>query len=176
MKLTTFYNLMVKEAAESEGVQDKEENRKDVLELSQQFLARNNFYASYVGRTIMELILSIGLLIIIGVLGIPSVLQVTNARISEFIILILKEYIENYDANEILNTQEIIFQGSKTNRHCDVYGIAHECAGEPTGFYLFLSIIATVFLVAYVFCSVYTLFWLWCPCGKLNLLSHIMYR
>ena len=90
MKLTTFYNLMVKEVAESEGVQDKEENRKDVLELSQQFLARNNFYASYVGRTIMELILSIGLLIIIGVLGIPSVLQVTNARISEFIILKLK--------------------------------------------------------------------------------------
>ena len=86
MKLTTFYNLMVKEAAESEGVQDKEENRKDVLELSQQFLARNNFYASYAGRTIMEIILSIGLLIIIGGLGIPQVLQVTNARFSEFII------------------------------------------------------------------------------------------
>ena len=113
MKLTTFYNLMVKEIAESEGmtssepvrkgVPDIEENRKDVLELSQKFLSRNNFYASYVGRTIMELILSIGLLIFFCGIGIPTVLQVINARFLESIRLILKDLIVwKYDVNLIL--------------------------------------------------------------------------
>ena len=91
MKLTTFYNLLVKEITSSEGVSSDEpdkkgvprfaENRKDVLELSQKFLSKNNFYISYICRTVMEILLATGLLVFITLEGLPTVLEVSIARI-----------------------------------------------------------------------------------------------
>ena len=88
MKLTTFYNLLVKEITSSEGVTSDAdngvprfaENRKDVLELSQKFLSKNNFYISYICRTIMEILLAAGLLVFLTLIGLPTVLEVIIAR------------------------------------------------------------------------------------------------
>ena len=87
MKLESFYNSLVKEITASEGVTAGDsgeksistymENRKEVLELSQKFLSKTNFYNSYVSRTIMEIILAVGLLVYLGVAGIPTVLAVS---------------------------------------------------------------------------------------------------
>jgi hypothetical protein len=91
MKLTTFYNLLVKEITSSEGVTSDEpdkmgvprfaENRKDVLELSQKFLSKNNFYISYICRTVMEILLATGLLVFLTLVGLPTVLEVSIATI-----------------------------------------------------------------------------------------------
>ena len=52
------------------------ENRKDVLELSQKFLNKTNFYSSYLSRTILDVIVSVGMLVYLGYVGLPVVLSV----------------------------------------------------------------------------------------------------
>ena len=104
MKLTSFYNLLVKEITSSEGVAsidpDKKgipnfaENRKDVLELSQKFLPKKNFFCSYIIRTIMEVILAAVLLAFLAVQGIPTVLEVITSTLNSL-------YLENKFINYI---------------------------------------------------------------------------
>ena len=87
MKLETFYNLLVKEFTVSEGgklgapeegnISNFIENRKDVLELSQKFLNKTNFYTSYLLRTILELILALILLAGLCGYGIPTFIEVS---------------------------------------------------------------------------------------------------
>ena len=85
MKLETFYNLLVKEITESGGVTAADEpgqsgfmeNRKDVLELSQKFRDKTNFFFSYVFRSILEILLAAILLVFLCVAGLPTVLDVS---------------------------------------------------------------------------------------------------
>ena len=90
MRLEVFYNLLVKEITEGGGVtaSDKPEqasgfmeNRKDVLELSQKFSGKTNFFFSYVFRSILEILLAAGLLVFLCIVGLPTVLDVS---ISDF--------------------------------------------------------------------------------------------
>ena len=92
MRLEVFYNLLVKEITEGGGVtaSDKPEqasgfmeNRKDVLELSQKFSGKTNFFFSYVLRSILEILLAAGLLVFLCIVGLPTVLDVS---ISEFFV------------------------------------------------------------------------------------------
>jgi hypothetical protein len=53
------------------------ENRKDVLELSQKFVNKTNFYSSYLSRTMLDVIVSIGMLVYLGYVGLPVVLSVS---------------------------------------------------------------------------------------------------
>ena len=86
MRLEVFYNLLVKEITEGGGItaSDKPEqtsgfmeNRKDVLELSQKFSGKTNFFFSYVFRSILEILLAAGLLVFLCIVGLPTVLDVS---------------------------------------------------------------------------------------------------
>ena len=81
MKLTAFYNLLVKEITEDKKSDEKHvsyfmENRKDVIELSQKFLDKSNFFASYVTRTLFEMVIALALLAVLIAYGIPVFLEV----------------------------------------------------------------------------------------------------
>ena len=80
MKLDTFYNLLVKEMNEkSSNPGDASvfvENRKDVIEISQTFLNKSDFYRSYVIRTIMEVVLALLMLAWLCWYGFQETLQV----------------------------------------------------------------------------------------------------
>lgn len=88
IKLDAFYNLLVKECMSSDEASSLDrntgehmastfiENRKDVLELSQKFLNKTNFYSSYLSRTILDVIVSVGMLVYLGYVGLPVVLSV----------------------------------------------------------------------------------------------------
>ena len=83
MKLTAFYNLLVKEITEDKKSDEKQvsyfmENRKDVIELSQKFLNKSNFFASYVTRTLFEMVIALALLAVLIAYGIPVFLEVIN--------------------------------------------------------------------------------------------------
>ena len=83
MKLTAFYNLLVKEITEDKKSDEKHvsyfmENRKDVIELSQKFLNKSNFFASYVTRTLFEMVIALALLAVLIAYGIPVFLEVIN--------------------------------------------------------------------------------------------------
>ena len=91
MRLEVFYNLLVKEITEGGGItaSDKPEqasgfmeNRKDVLELSQKFSGKTNFFFSYVFRSILEILLAAGLLVFLCIVGLPTVLDVSISEIS----------------------------------------------------------------------------------------------
>ena len=91
MRLEVFYNLLVKEITEGGGItaSDKPEqtsgfmeNRKDVLELSQKFSGKTNFFFSYVFRSILEILLAAGLLVFLCIVGLPTVLDVSISDIS----------------------------------------------------------------------------------------------
>ena len=83
MKLTAFYNLLVKEITEDKKSDENHvsyfmENRKDVIELSQKFLDKSNFFASYVTRTLFEMLIALALLAVLIAYGIPVFLEVIN--------------------------------------------------------------------------------------------------
>ena len=85
MKLTAFYNLLVKEITEDKKSDEKQvsyfmENRKDVIELSQKFLDKSNFFVSYVTRTLFELLIALALLAVLIAYGIPVFLEVINLQ------------------------------------------------------------------------------------------------
>ena len=91
MRLEVFYNLLVKEITEGGGItaSDKPEqasgfmeNRKDVLELSQKFSGKTNFFFSYVFRSILEILLAAGLLVFLCIVGLSTVLDVSISEIS----------------------------------------------------------------------------------------------
>ena len=86
MKLTAFYSLLVKEItedkkSESEHVSYFMENRKDVIELSQKFLDKSNFFFSYVTRTLFEMFIALALLAALIGYGVPVFLEVINLHI-----------------------------------------------------------------------------------------------
>ena len=77
MKLESFYNLVVRDVTSSgDGTADFVENRKDIIELSQSFRNKSNFYYSYVFRTVMEVAISVVFLAVLIVFGIPETLAV----------------------------------------------------------------------------------------------------
>ena len=82
MKLDTFYNLLVKEMNERSSTANPGdacvfvENRKDVIEISQTFLKKTDFYRSYVARTVMEVVLATIMLTWLCVYGLPETLEV----------------------------------------------------------------------------------------------------
>ena len=89
MKLTAFYNLLVKEITEDKKSDEKQvsyfmENRKDVIELSQKFLNKSNFFASYVTRTLFEMVIALALLAVLIAYGIPVFLEVINLHYYTF--------------------------------------------------------------------------------------------
>lgn len=83
-KLAAFYNLLVKEeGGSSSGVEEITEelekyddsttldDRKDVIEMSHSFTSQDNFFLSYLVRTIVELLFAIFLLGWLCVYGVP---------------------------------------------------------------------------------------------------------
>ena len=81
MKLDTFYNLLVKELKTNDSSSPTEtcvfvENRKDVIEISQTFHGKSDFFRSYVLRTIMEVILGSLMLTWLCVYGLQETLEV----------------------------------------------------------------------------------------------------
>ena len=177
MKLETFYNLLVKEITESGGVTASNkpgegslfiENRKDVLELSQKFRGKTNFFFSYVCRTVLEIVLAVALLAYLCVVGLPTVLDVS---ILHCIAILLNNatWIFLLMTSSLIRLLIIYFQS--VHMHCDVYGVSYECAGHPIKFYLCLVIIAIFFLSIYGICGFCALVWL---CGGGNTMQKIM--
>ena len=83
MKLDTFYNLLVKELKTNDSSSPTEtcvfvENRKDVIEISQTFHGKSDFFRSYVLRTIMEVILGSLMLTWLCVYGLQETLEVSQ--------------------------------------------------------------------------------------------------
>merc|ERR1739848_395211 len=80
MKLDTFYNLLVKEMNDKSDANPGDacvfvENRKDVIEISQTFLKKTDFYRSYVARTVMEAVLALIMLSWLCVYGLEETLE-----------------------------------------------------------------------------------------------------
>ena len=84
-KLKTFYNLLVKENQAREQSDDSlkpserfaidTEDRRFVIEVSHSFTKRHNLYTSYVSRTVLELLLSFGMLSFLSGYGFPLLLS-----------------------------------------------------------------------------------------------------
>jgi len=66
----------------------------------------------------------------------------------------------------ILQKEKFIF--------CDVHGFQYECTGHPQEFYIIVLLIALVFLLAYLSCTIYNLMWLFIP--NRSPLSRVMKR
>ena len=80
MKLEAFYNLLVKEitATDKDTVTIEVEHRKDVIEISQKFAQKTNFYRSYIIRTILESLVAVVLICWLCAHGLPVTLEVRN--------------------------------------------------------------------------------------------------
>ena len=81
MKLEVFYNLLVKDLKTNESANPAEtcvfvENRRDVIEISQTFHGKSDFFRSYVLRTIMEVVLGLLMLAWLCVYGLQETLEV----------------------------------------------------------------------------------------------------
>ena len=95
MKLEAFYNLLVKDLKTNESANPAEtcvfvENRRDVIEISQTFHGKSDFFRSYVLRTIMEVVLGLLMLAWLCVYGLQETLEVRFKGVeskSNFIIL-----------------------------------------------------------------------------------------
>ena len=84
-KLRIFYNLLVKENQAREQSNDSlkpserfaidTEDRRSVIEVSHSFTSRHNLYTSYMFRTILELLLSSGMLSFLSGFGFPLLLE-----------------------------------------------------------------------------------------------------
>jgi len=80
MKLEVFYNLLVKDLKTNESANPAEtcifvENRRDVIEISQTFHGKSDFFRSYVLRTIMEVVLGLLMLAWLCVYGLQETLE-----------------------------------------------------------------------------------------------------
>ena len=81
MKLETFYNLLVKELKTNDSPSETcvfVENRNDVIQISQTFHGKSDFFRSYVMRTIMEVVLGLLMLTWLCVYGLQETLEVNN--------------------------------------------------------------------------------------------------
>ena len=81
MKLETFYNLLVKELKTNDSPSETcvfVENRRDVIQISQTFHGKSDFFRSYVMRTIMEVVLGLLMLTWLCVYGLQETLEVNN--------------------------------------------------------------------------------------------------
>ena len=81
MKLETFYNLLVKELKTNDSPSETcvfVENRNDVIQISQTFHGKSDFFRSYVMRTIMEVVLGLLMLTWLCVYGLQETLEVSN--------------------------------------------------------------------------------------------------
>ena len=95
MKLEVFYNLLVKDLKTNDSDNPAEtcvfvENRRDVIEISQTFHGKSDFFRSYVLRTIMEVVLGFLMLAWLCVYGLQETLEVRFEGVeskSNFIIL-----------------------------------------------------------------------------------------
>eukprot|EP00095_Tigriopus_kingsejongensis_P004023 maker-scaffold5_size1054832-snap-gene-1.14 protein:Tk04023 transcript:maker-scaffold5_size1054832-snap-gene-1.14-mRNA-1 annotation:"leucine-rich repeat-containing protein 8d-like" len=134
MKLSLFYNLLVKETLATSTVPlGKEiydnielENSKTILQISQSFSQGSMYFVSNVLRTISEFLMALALLLWLLYYGLP-----------------------NAQKGPIL--------------YCDVHGYLYECAGHPQQFYLYVVLIVLVIIVAYLLCCLYNILWLSIP-------------
>ena len=84
-KLQIFYHLLVKESQSLEKSVDSlkpserfaidTEDRRSVIEVSHSFTNRHNLYTSYMFRTVLELLLSFGMLSSLAGYGLPLLLK-----------------------------------------------------------------------------------------------------
>ena len=83
LRLESFYNLMVKDViATEENPEDNKmptfmEKRRAVIELSQKFTQGNTYYTAYLRKSILTLILAIGLLVYLFARGLSVSYEVT---------------------------------------------------------------------------------------------------
>ena len=78
MKLDIFYNLLVKEPepGKESAIAIDIEDKKDVIEVSHRFRQSQNFFFSYVTRSILEFLIAALVLVWMGVFGFPVIAKV----------------------------------------------------------------------------------------------------
>ena len=91
MKLDAFYNLLVKEFISSDSRKAANtkggsvciflEKRKEVLEISEKFRYKTNFYRAYLLRTILETMVAAALLKYLVYVGLPLFSDVRFIRV-----------------------------------------------------------------------------------------------
>ena len=71
-----IYNLLVKDFHSLENETELMEDRRDVINISHRFRSSRNFYLSYLWRTIIEIVVVVGLLVVICAHGVPVAFRV----------------------------------------------------------------------------------------------------
>ena len=77
-KLDMIYNLLVKDFHSLENETELMEDRRDVINISHRFRSSSNFYLSYLWRTIIEIVVVVGLLVVLCAYGVPAAFRVRS--------------------------------------------------------------------------------------------------
>jgi len=161
-ELEAFHSLLVKtDILESKSEKDEdEEDEKDeedkdendeaidhdklAYSVSKGYGTSNNYFTSYLIRTIAELIISTGLFVWLIIRGYEPLFGETD----------------NSQGNSILGTKAVL---------CNIDVFWYHCTGIPFQFYLIIFLAALVLLLLYILSCSYVLVWLLAPsCGSLS--------